>query len=134
MSGAYEELLYLPHHVSPSRAQMRPGDRAAQFAPFAALSGYDDVVRETARLTQPQAELDESERERLDRKLQALLRRLPERPQVTLTYFQPDAAKSGGAYVTVRGTLRRLDPVTKALYLTDGTVIPAGMLADITDG
>ena len=84
-------------------------DRAAQFSPFAALTGYDDAIHETARLTNDKVDLSEEEKETLDRKQQILLERLGEHPALTVTYFIPDAKKSGGAYVTKSGSFKKID-------------------------
>ena len=104
MSDEYRDIINLPHHVSSKRPQMSMLDRAAQFSPFAALTGYDDAIHETARLTNDKVDLSEEEKETLDRKQQILLERLGEHPALTVTYFIPDAKKSGGAYVTKSGS------------------------------
>ena len=98
-------------------------DRAAQFSPFAALVGYEDIIDETARLTTPQRELDEAEKAELDRRVGFLAARLREKPVVTVEYFIPDALKSGGAYQSRTGALVRISPVRKTLTLADGTSI-----------
>ena len=123
MRGDYDDLLDLPHHVSESRPQMPMSDRAAQFSPFAALTGYGDAIAETARLTEQRVELSEEERELLDRKQQYLLSMVTDRPEVTVTYFVPDARKAGGAYVIRSGRLEKVDLSERLMYLTDGTVI-----------
>ena len=123
MRGDYDDLLDLPHHVSESRPQMPMSDRAAQFSPFAALTGYGDAIAETARLTEQRVELSEEERELLDRKQQYLLSMVTDRPEVTVTYFVPDARKAGGAYVVRSGRLEKVDLSERLMYLTDGTVI-----------
>ena len=110
---------------------MRRCDRAAQFAPFAALSGFDETVQEAGRLTQAQIELAENEREALNDALVRLAARLPEQPEVRLTYFQPDAKKSGGTYRTILTRVRRLDANAQVLVLTDGTRIPFDALLSI---
>ena len=109
MSDEYRDIINLPHHVSSKRPQMSMLDRAAQFSPFAALTGYDDAIHETARLTNDKVNLSEEEKETLDRKQQILLERLGEHPALTVTYFIPDAKKSGGAYVTKSGSLKKID-------------------------
>ena len=98
-------------------------DRAAQFAPFAALTGYEAAVEETARLTVPKRELDAQEAEELNRQLAAVIEHLSERPEVTVEYFVPDERKSGGAYVTVTGRVRHVSLPETALVMEDGTVI-----------
>lgn len=120
MTGRYDDLLALPHHVSPGRARLTAAARAAQFAPFAALTGYDAVVAETARLTTCRAELDEDERAALDCRLQALAARLDEQPEARITYFQPDARKAGGAYCTVAGRVKNIDLYTREVVLASG--------------
>ena len=117
--------------VSAHHAPMRRCDRAAQFAPFAALSGFDETVQEAGRLTQAQIELAENEREALNDALVRLAARLPEQPEVRLTYFQPDAKKSGGTYRTILTRIRRLDANAQVLVLTDGTRIPFDALLSI---
>lgn len=124
MSGNYEDILYLPHHVSGTRRQMSMTDRAAQFSPFAALTGYDAAIRETARLTDSSVDLEGDEKALLDRRIQLLFRHLDREPRITVTYFVPDRRKSGGAYETVTGQVRKIDPLEQALFLGDGTRIP----------
>lgn len=122
--GKYDDIIDLPHHVSETHPPMSRADRAAQFSPFAALTGYDAAVRETARVTERRIELDEGVKAELNARLNCILEHLSEHPQVSLTYFVPDEKKSGGAYRTVTGTVRKLDSVAKNLTLTDGTVVP----------
>jgi len=126
-----QELLEMERPVSTRHAPMRRCDRAAQFAPFAALSGFDETVQEAGRLTQAQIELAENEREALNDALVRLAARLPEQPEVRLTYFQPDAKKSGGTYRTILTRVRRLDANAQVLVLTDGTRIPFDALLSI---
>ena len=118
--GKYDDIIHLPHHVSSTRPQMPLSDRAAQFMPFRALTGYEDAVRETARQTEARVDLTEDEQARLTRKLQRLADEIASRPLVTLTYFQPDKKKAGGAYITVTGRLRKFDNVEGALVLVGG--------------
>ena len=126
-----QELLEMERPVSARHAPMRRCDRAAQFAPFAALSGFDETVQEAGRLTQAQIELAENEREALNDALVRLAARLPEQPEVRLTYFQPDAKTSGGTYRTILTRVRRLDANAQVLVLTDGTRIPFDALLSI---
>ena len=126
-----QELLEMERPVSARHAPMRRCDRAAQFAPFAALSGFDETVQEAGRLTQAQIELAENEREALNDALVRLAARLPEQPEVRLTYFQPDAKKSGGTYRTILTRVRRLDANAQVLVLTDGTRIPFDALLSV---
>ena len=121
----YEDIVDLPHHVSPTRPQMSRADRAAQFSSFAALTGHDAAVRETARLTASRIETAEDKRQELDLKQQLLAQVLPSQPEVTVTYFVPDTRKRGGAYVSVSGRLKRIDSRKRLLLLDSGTEIPA---------
>ena len=120
----YDDILRLPRPVSSRRARMTNLQRAAQFAPFAALTGFDEVIGETARLTECQVDLGDEDRMELDEKLRFLSEVRPERPALTVTYFQPDPSKAGGRYVTVSGTLKKLRLFERQLLLTDGTLIP----------
>lgn len=127
----YDDIIDLPHHVSATRPRMSMIDRAAQFSPFAALTGYDAAIKETGRLTDRRIELSEDERIVLDRKQQILLDHICDRPEVTITYFVPDERKSGGAYVTVTGQVKKVDEFERLLILTDGTKIPLDDILDI---
>lgn len=121
----YEDIIRLPHHVSSVHPRMSMTERAAQFSPFAALTGYEGVIRERARQTEERAELDEGVREELDRKLEVWERELGNRRAVRITYFQPDARKDGGTYVTVTGRVKKADGYRKVLELENGLKIPA---------
>ena len=122
--GNYDDIIDLPHHISETHPPMSRADRAAQFSPFAALTGYDAAVRETARVTERRIELDEGVKAELNARLNGILEHLSEHPQVSITYFMPDEKKSGGAYRTVTGAVRKLDSFAKTLTLVDGTVVP----------
>jgi uncharacterized protein (UPF0248 family) len=124
MTGAYDDIIHLPHHVSTTHPHMSAIDRAAQFSPFAALTGYDAAVRETARLTDERIELDESMKAALSDRLQIIADRLREHPEIAITYFQPDAKKNGGAYVTATETAKKIDEYERVVVMTDGTAIP----------
>ena len=127
----YEDIINLPHHVSKTRPQMSMLDRAAQFSPFAALTGYDAAIKETGRLTDEKIELGEEAKAALDRKQAYLMEMIGEQPEISITYFLPDARKSGGAYVTITGNLKRFDEYERLLILTDGRKIPMDDIADI---
>ena len=127
----YDDILYLPHPVSARHPQMPLADRAAQFSPFAALTGHEAAIRETARLTKERVELDESRKEILDERLQMIRENLSEKPEVTFTYFQPDERKSGGAYLTVTGRVKKMDGYERRILLQDGTIVPLEELIDI---
>lgn len=132
MSETYQDILHLPHHVSQTRPQMSMEDRAAQFSPFAALTGYDAAIKETARLTDERIELDEYEKQALNEQLQILAERLPSSPVVSITYFQPDARKEGGAYVTHEGTVKRIASYERMIIMTDGFTIPMDDIIGLT--
>lgn len=127
----YDDIINLPHHVSPTRQRMSMHDRAAQFAPFAALVGYDDAVAETARLTESRPELDEQEQRELNARLCALADHIQDQPEVRIKYFVPDVRKSGGAIVEVRGTVKKLVAADGTIVMADGTVIPICDLLNI---
>ena len=124
MNGPYDDILYMPHHVSATRKRMALLDRAAQFSPFAALTGYDAAIRETGRLTNSAVDWDVDGMAILNEKLQHLSERQETQPEVTVTYFVPDERKNGGAYTKVTGKVKKLDPYTQVLLLTDGREIP----------
>ena len=103
----YSDILHLPHPVSEKHPRMPMQDRAAQFSPFAALTGYEEAIYETGRLTEEKTELGEEEKAILDRKQRLLLEKLDEFPALTVTYFVPDEKKSGGAYIRKAGNLKK---------------------------
>ena len=131
MNSKYNEIMGLPHHVSMTRPQMPMSDRAAQFAPFAALTGYDDAVRETGRLTDNKIELEESSLSELNAKLQLLRESLADAPEITFTYFKPDERKAGGAYLTTTGTVKKIDEYERQIVLQDGTKLPMDNILDM---
>lgn len=133
MSWKYDDILYLEHHVSPKRAPMSMTDRAAQFAPFAALAGHDAVIRETARITDQPIELTDSRRSELDAQLQALSERLEAQPMVAITHYVPDERKQGGAYVRVIGRIKKVDATARAVVLTDGSGVDMDTITDIEE-
>lgn len=120
----YEDMLELPHPVSKMHPQMPRRDRAAQFAPFAALTGYEEAVREAARITEEKMILDEDSKVQLDWKLRCLQEKVKEQPIITVTYFVKDERKKGGKYVTVTGVLKRIDSYTHQFILENGEEIP----------
>ena len=131
MNNRYDEIMELPHHVSKTRPQMPMSDRAAQFAPFAALTGYDSAIKETGRLTDERVELDEEALTALDRKYQLLMDTLDDAPEVTIIYFQPDERKAGGQYVSATGTVKKVDTFGRRILLQDGTRIPLDSVYDL---
>lgn len=128
--GKYDDIINLPHHVSAVRPHMPMQDRAAQFQPFRALTGYEDAVRETARLTEEKPQLTEDEKAILDVRLQKLADEIAGQPRVMLTYFQPDKKKAGGEYVTATGKLKKIDDFEGVLILAEGERI---FIEDILD-
>ena len=124
MSTPYDDILLLPHHVSEKHPPMSRLDRAAQFSPFAALTGYEAAVKETARMTDRRIELDEGEKAAIDQRLTLVQERLPVPTEVTITYFMPDKKKAGGAYVSVSGTVKKIDDYERTVVLHNGTSIP----------
>lgn len=120
----YEDIINLPHHVSSKRPQMSMLDRAAQFSPFAALTGYDDAIHETGRLTDEKIELDEEALTALDMKYQILMDAFDDAPEVTITFFQPDKRKAGGKYLTATGAVKKVDDFERWITMQDGTKIP----------
>lgn len=129
--GAYDDIIHLPHPTSSKHPRMPMIDRAAQFTPFQALSGHGAAIQETARITKEKAELTEEEKAVLDEKLRFLAATGSE---ASFTYFQPDGRKSGGAYVTALGAVKKLDPLKEQLILTNGTAIPIEDILGIEDG
>lgn len=120
----YDDIIALPHHVSVTRAHMSISDRAAQFSPFAALTGYEAAIKETARLTEKRIELDESSRAVLDEKLNVIMEQIADHPKITITYFQPDAKKAGGSYIETVGQIRKIDEYTREIVMMDRSQIP----------
>ena len=120
----YAHIVDLPHHQSPTRARMSLSRRAAQFAPFAALTGYEDAIQEAGRLTDARMELDEDAKAALDETLARIREELPNRPQIEATWFVYDEWKAGGRYVSARGRAKHLDEQTGTLLLAEGTWIP----------
>ncbi len=130
----YDDIIHLPHHVSKTRPQMPRRDRAAQFSPFAALTGYDATIREAGRLTDERIELTESSRELLDGQIRAVAERIAEQPEIAVTYFKPDQRKTGGAYIRVTGRAKKIDRLHQAIVLADGREIPFCEILKLEDG
>lgn len=120
MSGPYEDIINLPHHISAKRPHMDVSDRAAQFSAFVALAGHDTAIKETARLTEDKSELDEDVKSVLDMKLHVLSERVCERPEISITYFKKDILKAGGSYENVKGFLKKIDKNKGILIMEDG--------------
>ena len=128
MSGQYDDIIRLPHPDSPKHPRMSLYDRAAQFSPFAALTGHSAAIAETGQLTNQRMELDEYEMARVDAELQRLQELLPSRPTASITYFVPDERKNGGSYQTVTGEVKRIDAVNGVIQMMDRQCIP---IADV---
>lgn len=127
----YEDMLDMEHPTSRRHPRMEKEKRAAQFAPFAALTGYGDVIEETARYTESEMILDENQKSRLDQVLQDLMKE--EHPAICVTYFVPDLKKSGGRYVTKTAVLQAVSEQKQMLLLEDGEKIPFGQIADLSE-
>lgn len=124
MSGKYDDIINLPHHVSTRHAQMPIADRAAQFSPFKAMVGHDAAVNETARLTDSKAELSEDVKAFLNEQLNLIQQHIDELPEVAITYFVADAKKTGGAYIATTGTVKKFDDVEHTVIMRNGAIIP----------
>lgn len=127
----YDSIKKLPHYQSVTRPHMSLYDRAAQFSPFAALTGYDDAVKETARLTDTKAELDEYEKAAINERLNRIQDTFDVQPEVSITYFLPDKKKSGGAYITVTGCVKKVDEYEHVVVMRNGTKVPIDDIAEI---
>ncbi len=132
-TGKYEDIINLPHHISKKHPQMTMESRTAQFAPFAALVGYEDAVEETARLTTKRIELNEEEKNILDMKLQMLKEQMHVQiyPEISVMYFVPDLKKEGGKYIKISGTIKKIDEYKQLLILDDKTQIPISEIISI---
>ena len=119
MSEPYDDIIRLPHPDSPKHPRMSLYDRAAQFSPFAALTGHSAAIAETGRMTDQRMELDEYEMARVDAELQRLQELLSGRPTASITYFVPDERKNGGSYQTVTGEVKRIDAVNGVIQMAD---------------
>ena len=129
--GKYDDIISLPHPVSKTHPPMPRAERAAQFSSFAALTGYEEIVAESARLTEARAELDRDALEALDGALRALAAEIETRPEAELRYFVPDEKKAGGRYETLRGRVKKIDEQASLLLLEDGKKIPLGDIVSI---
>jgi len=126
----YSKIISLPHHQSATRKRMSNYDRAAQFAPFAALTGHDEAIKETARLTDDYMEMGEDRLGELSAKIQLLIDKLSEQPEITVVYFIPDVRKSGGSYAEKTGIVRIIDEYERKLVFYDGDKILIDRVAD----
>ena len=131
MNEKYANIINRPHHVSSNHPQMSLEDRAAQFAPFAALAGYDDMVKETARVVDGREELGEDQLEELNYKINYIQEHIKSEPVVSITFFVPDSRKEGGKYITEEGNVKRINKYNQTICFKDGTVIPIGDIIKI---
>ena len=128
----YDDIINLEHHISKTHKQMSMQNRAAQFAPFAALTGYEEAVKETARFTEQKIELDEELNNILDEKLRLIQSQLKNTPEITVIYFVPDDKKRGGKYQKITGKIKKIDDYNKFIIFTDGKYIPIKDIIDIS--
>lgn len=133
MNGPYDDIIDMPHHVSPTRPRMSMMDRAAQFSPFAALTGYDAVIEESGRMTDPYIDLGEDGKAVLNEKLRWISEQLDRQPEITITYFQPDERKQGGAYVSVTGKAVKIDAYAQTIVMAEGVAVPFNQIYDIRE-
>jgi len=131
MTDNYNDIINLPHHVSTRHPQMSMMNRAAQFAPFAALTGHSAAIEETARLTESQQELADEDSEILNQKMAYLREAINEHPTISITYFEPDKRKSGGRYMSIEGQLQNIDDYNQTIVLKNGETIPLKSVLDI---
>lgn len=131
MTNPYKDIINLPHHTSSTHPHMSAYDRAAQFSPFAALTGYEDAVAETARLTDKKVELDENSKAYLNERLNMIQDSLNEQPEVSITYFQPDEKKSGGEYVAIIGYVKKIDEYERVVVMQGTAKIPIDDIFEI---
>ena len=131
MTDNYDDIINLPHHVSSKHPQMSMMNRAAQFAPFAALTGHSAAIEETARLTDEQHELADEDSETLNQKMAYLRENINEHPTITITYFEHDKKKAGGRYKSIEGQLKNIDDYNQSIVLRNGEAIPLNSVLDI---
>ena len=130
-TNKYDDIINLPHHVSPTRQKMSMIDRAAQFSPFAALTGHNAAINETARLTENQIDLDENTKAVLNEKLQMISEHLASEPIITFTFFEPDSKKSGGLYTSKTGTVKKIDEYSLNVVMPDNSRIKIDRISNI---
>lgn len=129
--GNYDDIINLPHHESTKHPRMSALNRAAQFSPFAALTGHEAAILETARLTNARLELDEDKKEELDERMQIIRDHISLEPDVSITYFVPDSKKEGGSYLQVIGAVKKLDDIEHKILMQNGTIIPINDIYEI---
>ena len=131
MTGKYDDIIDLPRPASKYPTMSRI-DRAAQFSPFAALTGHEDSIKETARLTEKQIDLDESQKDEIGRLLSYLAENIQQKPEIVIRWFQPDRRKSGGVYQRIRDRVVKIDDYRNEMTLEDGRIIPLGYIVELT--
>lgn len=127
----YADIIDLPHHQSDTRPKMSNYDRAAQFSPFAALTGHADSIKETARLTDEYSEPSEEMKAIMNEKILFLMEQLENQPEITITFFKPDEKKQGGAYIAITGVVKKIKTYERQIQMTTGDLIPLDMIFDI---
>ena len=127
----YADIIDLPHHQSDTRPKMSNYDRAAQFSPFAALTGHADSIKETARLTDEYSEPSEEMKAIMNEKILFLMEQLKNQPEITITFFKPDEKKQGGAYITITGVVKKIKTYERQIQMTTGDLIPIDMIFGI---
>ena len=131
MTTKYDDIINLPHHVSATRPRMSAINRAAQFSPFAALTGHGAAVKETARLTDKRIELDESIKDELSHRMQIVSDSIKEQPEISITYFKPDERKNGGEYITAISSVKKIDEHGRVVVMNDCTIVPIDDIINI---
>lgn len=131
MANKYDDIINLPHHISKKHPRMSLEDRSAQFASFAALTGYEDAINETSRITNDRIELDEELKLILNRKIQEIKKKINKKNNITITYFIPDSKKTGGRYVTTRGIVKKIDEYKRIIILEDKKEILISSIIEI---
>ena len=132
-NGKYDDIINLPHHISKKYPRMSLEARSAQFAPFSALTGYEEVIRETSRVTNKRIEINEELKAVLNEKLLLIKSRISTRPIITVTYFIPDSKKNGGRYITVIGNVLKIDEYKQKIFLENKIEIPISEIIEIID-
>ena len=127
----YADIIDLPHHQSDTRPKMSNYDRAAQFSPFAALTGHADSIKETARLTDEYSEPSEEMKAIMNEKILFLMEQLENQPEITITFFKPDEKKQGGEYITITGVVKKIKTYERQIQMTTGDLIPIDMIFGI---
>ena len=132
MNKNYDDIINLPHFESKKHKRMSLEARSAQFAPFSALTGYEDIVKETARLTDKKIEIDDEQKQILNNKLQFILKNIDLFPEITFTYFVKDNQKSGGKYIEKTGIIKKIDNINGLIILKDKSKIKINDIINIT--